>query len=202
MVIETQGIAASSSLTEILETAIKRHALSISSEAGAYVEGLVRQYIQAEDFHKVQEGCLPSAFGESIASKLLLLKEPLGKGQMRKMPRKERLKIFKEVGDSCLFVTGFFYECAEKKGSAQFYCRVGSGAYREVGKAQGPLYFELADNFDGLVLVIGDFWLPTLNNNKKLIQIYEKWEKTNSPYYHSLLIGKGIIPMKTKGGSN
>lgn len=196
------GIVTPSSLTEIIETAIKRHALSISSEAGAYVEGLVRQYIRAEEFHKVQEGRLPSAFGESIASKLLMLKEPLRKGQIKKMPREEQIRIFREIGDSCLFVTGFFYECAEKKGSVQFYCQVGSGAYRKVSKVQGPLYLELADNFNGLVLVIGDFWLPMLNNNKKLVQIYEKWEETNSPYYHSLLTGKGIIPKRANKDSN
>ncbi|SRR3989344_699175 len=178
------SLTTSAALTEMLAVALQRHGLAVSPETEGYVEGLLRHYFSAEQFHALQKGT--SSLEESIISKLCV---PHGTSEG------EKIRIFKEVADACLFTTGFFYDAAKERGSTQFYCEIGSGAYRRVGEVQGPLFLELAEHFKGLVLVIGDLWLPAMNE-KKMVELYEKWEKTRSPYYFSLLSSLGLIPVR------
>lgn len=173
----------SAGLTEIVAAAVQRHRLTISPETESYVEGLLRQYISAEQFDALRSGAV--SLEESILSKLFIPHD---------LPEREKIQLLREIADACLFTTGFFYDAAKKRGSTQFYCEIGSGAYRRVSEVQGPLFLELADHFKGLVLVIGDLWLPTMND-QKTVELYEKWQATKSPYYFSLLSSLGLIPV-------
>ena len=174
----------STALTEIVAAAVRRHGLVISQETEGYVEGLLRQYISADQFHALLRGT--SSLEDFTLSKLYFPPDT---------SERERTRILKEVADACLFTTGFFYDEAKKRGSTQFYCEVGSGAYRKVSETLGPLFLELADHFKGLVLVIGDLWLPTMND-QRTVELYEKWQTTKSPYYFSLLSSLGLIPVQ------
>ena len=61
----------------------------------------------------------------------------------------------------------------------------------------------MSREFETLYLVIGDLHLPELDTEEKVMEIYERWLKTDGDkYYESLLLGKGIVPQKIKLDSN
>ena len=73
----------------------------------------------------------------------------------------ERVKQLKEVGDTSLYVSGFFTESLERKlVGADYYMGLGSRAYAELagrlGGALTAVYRELASKFPGFVDVLSE----------------------------------------------
>ena len=48
-------------------------------------------------------------------------------------------------------------------------------------------------------MVIGDMHLPELDNEKKLLDVYQRWRKTLDERYASLLLAKGCILVQKEG---
>ena len=78
----------------------------------------------------------------------------------------ERVKALKEVGDTALYVVGFFAESLERSlVQADYYMGLGSAAYGELASRLGgssvrEVYEELASGFPAFVDVLGEVRTP------------------------------------------
>ena len=172
--------------TETIEQALNRHKLDVSDKARNYIITMLERFA---DTLKL----FPEQRIEPITFQYQRLVEETNRVWQRELGQ--------ELGDHCLFLVGYFYDFVRRGGDGQveYHSQIGSTAYQQTGKY--PLV-ELASNFTDLYLVIGDLHLPELDDPEKLMQVYQKWEKTKDRYYASLLVGKGIVPGRLKEENN
>ena len=168
-------------LNQSIERAIERHKLELTLSARQYLVEMLERF--GETFGVYQQGWLTP-----VTFQYQRITEEANKLQRTQQQR--------ELGDHCLFLVGYFYDFVRSCGEGQvkYHSQIGSGAY--VQTEQFPLV-EIGENFSELYLVIGDLHLPSIDE-KRLVEIYERWEKTKDRYYASLLLGKGIVPQSLK----
>ena len=172
-------------LEQTIDQAIARHRIELTPPAREYLLEMLERF--AADFELYQEQWLT----------------PVTFQYQRLMEETDRLwqkQLGQELGDRCLFLVGYFYEFVRRSGDGQveYHSQIGSTAYQQTKKG---LLVELAENFTNLYLVIGDLHLSELDDPEKLMEVYQKWEKTKDRYYASLLLGKGIMPQRLLKGN-
>ena len=168
-----------------IEKSIERHKLDLTSSAQKYLVEMLEHF--AETFGVEQDTWLtPITFQYQRVTE--------------ETNRMQRTQLQKELGDHCLLLVGFFYDYVSRHGEGQvkYHIQLGSTAYLQTGKLP---YVELGEKFNELYLVIGDLHLPTINN-EKIVGLYEKWLETGDRYYESLLMGKGVMPNRSKTENN
>ncbi len=170
-------------LTETIEQAVDRHQAAVSKPVRNYLVEMLQRFFNA-----------PLAHDEPITFRY--------QRTLRETYRLRQQQLQRELGDHCLFLVGYFYDFVRQKGPSNvcYYSQIGSAAYQEAGKYP---FTEISREFNKLYLVIGDLHLPELDNEEKVMNIYERWLETGGDkYYESLLLGKGIVPQKIKLDSN
>ena len=174
-----------SELEQDVEQAIGRHKLTLTPPAQQYLVEMLERF--AENF-----GLYKDAWLTPVTFQYQRLNDELSRAQ--------RMQLQQNLGDHCLFLVGYFYDFIRKQGEGQvrYHAQIGSAAYQRMGR--NP-YLELAQKFDNLYLIIGDLHLPQLDE-KRTVEIYQRWEETRDRYYASLLAGKGIIPQPLKKNNN
>ena len=172
-------------LNQSIERAIERHKLELTPPAQQYLVEMLERF--GEAFGAYQQGWLAP-----VTFQYQRITEEANKLQ--------RMQQQQELGDHCLFLVGYFYDFIRKQGEGQikYHAQIGSAAYRQTGRTP---FVEVGQKFGDLYLVIGDLHLPQLDE-KRTVEIYERWEETRDRYYASLLTGKGIIPHPLKKNSN
>lgn len=117
--------------------------------------------------------------------------------------RLERSRLLREMGDTALFVSGFFAgSLDEGAGSLRYYCDLGGHAYarlaheHETTRSAGPLVFgELAAHFRDFVDVLNEVSEATrLNTPLAEVRLYERWLQTGSRRAAALLAERGLAP--------
>lgn len=113
-------------------------------------------------------------------------------------PPAERVRALKEVGDTSLYVAGFFAESLSRKlVDADYYVGLGRGAYAELaGQLSGSLtevYRELADNFPGFVEVLGEVRRRVDFAGADLMKLYEQWLRTRDAWIEKKLRALGVL---------
>lgn len=111
----------------------------------------------------------------------------------------EKIKILKKLGDTSLYISGFFASSLQRKVvDLDYYRDMGSLAYRSLSEtikeeAFHNLYQELYKKFAGFVEVLSevshDFLIQTDQN---LLQVYETYLKTGSEAAKKHLLEKGL----------
>lgn len=193
-------------LTRMVSEGVDRHHISVSAEAQAYVAGVISSLMFADDlFTARQNSASESDAGRSITPFTFQLRDAADKPY-----------LFKEVGDRCLFVLGFCYDSVRRGGALQvrYHYDVGRSAYSRyahvLAKYQDhslsstqadPLFTELADSFEGLATVVGDLHLKRLDDERALLDVYERYLRTGDHRYVRLLQAKGIA-VDVNGGSS
>jgi hypothetical protein len=118
--------------------------------------------------------------------------------------RHERAMLLRSMGDTALFVSGFFAESlTEGAGSLRYYCDLGGHAYaqlaheHEPAASVGPAVFgELAAHFRRLVDVLSEVSESSrLNTPLSVVRLYERWLQTGSRRAATLLAERGITPL-------
>ena len=111
----------------------------------------------------------------------------------------------KKIGDTSLYISGFFRESLRKKMvSVDYYINMGQQAYESLSGFQGgELFEELAVRFSDLVFVL--FQIRKKNQNDKyndLLSMLDKYMETGCSQTARDLVDQGInIPFK-KGWKN
>jgi hypothetical protein len=123
---------------------------------------------------------------------------------------RERRERLREVGDTSLFVSGFWTESfARRLVDVEYYIGLGGTAYGELARCglgwrRDPncdVYETLAENFskfvDVLMLISRRIMPPT--GPRDIVKLYEKWLQTRSGWAARRLAALGVLPQR--GGS-
>ncbi len=172
---------------EALEIALKRSGNTLSEEVQIYLVYLLSDFARAD---RVYAGINP---GEEPVLVLLLeraLEASAG----------EANRIFKQIGDSTLYLSGFFGEKTQATGvSSNYYISMGEGAYQRLAQSTGQkVYHELSDAFERLVFLLRQMSLQDKKaNSEQILSWIEEYQISKSPELKALLVQNGVFPQST-----
>lgn len=142
-----------------------------------------RLFVQAEESEQLEE------------TPLALLLERALRGE-----RGDRIRALKQLGDSSLYVAGFFPDRAARRLVAlDYYITMGGQAYRSLSQilanqhAFAEIYDELGEKFSDCVEVLAVAKRAGKEqSNVDLLKLYERWLETGSERIGELLQKEGI----------
>lgn len=116
----------------------------------------------------------------------------------------ERVRNLKQVGDTSLYVAGFFAESLTRSlVDVDYYVGLGQNAYAQLarsfgsGKAISEVYEELADKFprfvDVLVAVRKRTQIAELSATTDISKLYDIWLRTRDEWVEKKLKAAGLI---------
>lgn len=116
----------------------------------------------------------------------------------------ERATRMRGIGDSALFLSGFFADSMDHLGLTRPYCiAIGQRAYDEAGQqtvAAGPgpdVLFDLARRFAAFVRVLDEIREQTSHHTHgELLELYERWLTSGSPELLRRLARYGLGPVR------
>src|SRR5207302_10646421 len=113
-----------------------------------------------------------------------------------------RLRLLRRLGDTSLFVSGFFPDSLARRSSlvdVDYYIAMGGRAYDALARQalERSLWTDLSSRFRLLVDLLNEVSERTLaSTNLGLVRRYERWLKTGSERLASLLVKQGVVPRK------
>jgi hypothetical protein len=117
--------------------------------------------------------------------------------------RHVRARLLRDMGDTALFVSGFFAPSLDHKlVDASYYRALGGQAYSRLSHEEAPFPFD-RDVFSELAGRFGQFAdvLAEVSENSRLagtrdvLALYERWLRTGSRRAATLLAEQGITPL-------
>jgi hypothetical protein len=127
--------------------------------------------------------------------------------QAQQETAENKIKLFKNLGDFALFITGFFPDSLNRKiTDVDYYILLGKSAYENLSaiferdhKASFTLLFdELAEKFVSITDILAEISSKSSTHwNDGILRLYERWLKTGSKRDERLLWAKGIMPNRT-----
>jgi len=162
--------------------------IRVSQEAELYVADLLDGHLASERlFVERPDGSVDS---EPLA--LILLKALAAE-------RRERAAHLKRLGDTSLFVSGFFGDSLARSAvDERYYRAMGERAYEaladvERGARLEALYAELAQRFEQLTDCLAEIAeLADLRSNRGLLRLYERFQLTRSERVAEKLRARGV----------
>ncbi len=123
-------------------------------------------------------------------------------------PPSHRARIYKYLGDSSLYVAGFFQDYFNRKAyDLNYYISLGSSAYTNVANIMrerhseghfSNMYEDLADRFGDLVEVVAEVSeTPGAAKPLDILAVYDRWTRKNSDRLFRKLQEVGITPIQT-----
>jgi hypothetical protein len=123
---------------------------------------------------------------------------------------RERRNQLREIGDTSLYVSGFWAESlADKLVDVDYYIDLGGTAYGELARGGtgwtrdpfGEVFGELAANFARFVevLMVISGRTTQVANNQDVVRLYERWQRTKSRWVAARLAALGVIPSRGDG---
>ncbi len=121
----------------------------------------------------------------------------------------ERAQKLREVGDTSLYVSGFFSDSLSRKlVDVDYYICLGGAAYGQLAhyfrgyrkhEGFGLVYDELGEKFPRFVDVLAEISESTsMTSNLGALQLYERWLRTGSAWMERRLRELGMLPKKTE----
>jgi len=122
----------------------------------------------------------------------------------------ERARGLRHIGDTALYVSGFFGESIERRlGGTDYYLSLGESAYEALAgllrMSRGSdrwcgVYGELAEKFARFVDVLAEVSeRSSLGTNQGVLRLYERWVRTHSARMEEKLRECGLLP--SRGGT-
>lgn len=172
---------------ELVTQALGKQRVSTRPETEFYLVNLLGQFMTSENL----------ALNESLALMIKsALEEPAPAAQSQQ---------FKKVGDTSLYLAGFFQDSLNRKlVDVDYYIGMGGTAYSQVAlRAEEELlksiYKELAEKFAAFVDVLAEISSQTAapRTEKDILRLYEVWLRTGSERAARALQEAGITPNAT-----
>lgn len=122
---------------------------------------------------------------------------------------RERARLLRAMGDTALFVSGFFPESvSDRVGDLRFYHRLGGDAYLRLSRERDEhgafapdVFSELAGRFqefaDVLTLVSE---ASRSSSPASVLRLYERWLQTGSRLAAERLAREGVVPVEPGDG--
>jgi hypothetical protein len=175
---------------EQLEKAMEHQKVSTSAFTEYYLVSLLSALVHPES---------------SAAAEPIWDEQPLALLYVRALrsSRPERARLLRAMGDTALFVSGFFADSlGGKLVDLGYYRSMGGHAYSRLSRESEPLgvssdvFSELAGRFSEFVDLLTEISESSrLTTNKSVLQLYERWVQTKSRRTGMLLAAKGISPV-------
>lgn len=163
---------------EVVVEALERACVKATEEAEHYLVNLLGEFTRAQ-----------------ITDEPLSLKLARAQGDPA-----ERVKALKEVGDTTLYLSGFFAASLESKiVDAGYYMNLGEAAYRELAlrlsgsSSIGEVYRELAAKFPRFVDVLAEVRRQVDFASRDVVKLYEHWLATRSEWVEKRLRALGVL---------
>jgi len=105
----------------------------------------------------------------------------------------------KELGDTSLYISGFFRESLKKKMvSIDYYINMGKSAYESLSNLpNGGLFEELSERFSDLTFVL--LQIKKVSADKDVLSLLDQYMETGSSQLAKALVKQGIqLPFKKK----
>jgi hypothetical protein len=178
----TLAVSVDAFFHEVVTDALATVDLDASEPAGWYLVGLLGEMTRAR-----------------------LTDEPLGpKLAQPAVDAGERVKTLKHVGDTSLYVAGFFAESLNRSlVDVDYYVSVGQTAYAQLARSLGAnktiteVYEELADKFPRFVDVLAEVRKRTaiaeLGATTDVGRLYEMWLRTRDEWIEKKLRALGVL---------
>jgi hypothetical protein len=120
---------------------------------------------------------------------------------------RERRACLREIGDTSLYVSGFWGESlADKPVDVDYYIEMGGSAYGELarggsgwtGDPYGDVFGELAVNFARFVEVLAAISRRTSRfaSNQDVLRLYCRWRRTGDRWAAARLAALGVVAAK------
>jgi hypothetical protein len=125
-------------------------------------------------------------------------------------PPRERRHQLREIGDTSLYVSGFWTESlCDKLVDVDYYIDLGGTAYGELARGGmgwtrdpfGDVFAELAANFARFVEVLMVIRRRTTHvaSHEDIVRLYQRWQRTKSRWAAARLAALGVIPSSGDG---
>jgi hypothetical protein len=170
---------------ELVEGAIAHQGIVAGELTAFYVVQLLTGFLRRPDVAAGDEAEQP------LALKLARTLDAAGQQQRQTL---------RQIGDSSLFISGFFSDSFRRKlVDVGYYVHIGGVAYtalsRQETDAFAPVFAELAEKFAAFVDVLSEVSERSCcTSNTDLLRLYEKWLKTRSVRSGHLLVARGVVP--------
>jgi hypothetical protein len=181
------GKSAQEYFRELVSDALAHRSLRIQEATEFYLVNLLAQYLRRDRLYvRTEEG----EVAEPLA---LMLKAAL------EASRGERYRHLRRLGDTSLFVSGFFGDSlARSLVDVGYYIAMGERAYDALSETHGPsgmqeLFGELAERFAQFVDLFAEIAeLSELSSNRGLVRLYERFLLTGSERVAGRLRERGV----------
>jgi hypothetical protein len=117
----------------------------------------------------------------------------------------QRVRALREVGDTSLYVSGFFADSLTRKLiDVDYYVAMGGTAYAQLSRGVAPqglreAWSELADKFRAYVDVLGEIRAGTsFSGGANILRLCEEWVKTGSEWVEKRLRASGVVALDGK----
>jgi hypothetical protein len=122
-------------------------------------------------------------------------------------PSDKQPHLYRRLGDASLYVSGFFQDYFNKKTfDINYYMNMGASAYEQASsltknqiRDEGlqATFISLSRNFNQMVDIVAQASDSTsLQQDKDLLIIYDRWNRSGSERLRSILEDKGIRPIR------
>jgi hypothetical protein len=172
---------------ELVEGALVRRRVDACDLTEYYLVNLLCQYVRFDSRESVE------------APLALQLARALDRGGAEQRAR------LRTLGDSSLFMSGFFSESLRRRVvDVDYYKSMGEYAYGSLSRADddafAEVFGELSRKFVGFMDVLSDISeRTTLSTSTDVLRLYEKWLRTGSARDGQRLVEQGILPNQSIG---
>jgi hypothetical protein len=167
--------------SEMVTSALEKRRLETTPLVQQYLIGLLESYVSSGN----------------LGSNQMLSEQLLLANQSEKTVRREMLK---RLGDSSLYISGFFGDSLKRKIiDIDYYADIGGIAYSQLAKEfdsdlQSRVFNEFASRFlDYVDLLTYISQNSLVQSNQDLLRLYERYVKTGSEFAKEQLLEKGLL---------
>lgn len=176
---------------EMLTGAIARQRIGIQGETEVYLVNLLVDFVSAEQLFPADADGRPGA--EPLA---FMLKRAI------EAPREQRARHLRRMGDTALYVSGFFADSLDRKlVDVDYYAAMGGRAYDALsdisrGERRASVFSELAEKFLRIVDLFNEISeRAAITTNAGVLRLYERYVRTGSERLRELLLTRGVLPV-------
>ena len=161
---------------EILGEALGKSGMNVSIGAEYYLVGLLGEFAKGR-----------------------ISDEPMALRLSKTEDAGERVQALKEIGDTSLYVSGFFAESISRQlVDVDYYIGMGGAAYRELSHRMGSshvaeVYAELAGQFPAFVDVLARIRNQVSFAGDDVVSLYQEWMRTRSDWIEEKLSAMGVL---------
>jgi hypothetical protein len=195
------GKSAQEWFRERVSDALSHRSLQIQEVTEFYLVNLLASFLERERLF-----CPRSAVEHAAGD---VLDEPLALILLRALAadRHARVRELRRLGDTALFVCGFFGDSLARSAvDVDYYVAMGERAYGTLADAErgwaGAPFGELSDRFGDFVDLFAEIAeLSDLRSNRGLVRLYERFLATGSARVAELLRARGVALLGGPGGA-